>query len=172
MKGTGRIINGELRLEKKFLDFLLLNEDSEVDVELVVLNKPEHYLYKYLWGYLYDDMASFMQEDKYNVHDMMKEMFAKGFVDEWDEVPRRHRKKCERYERVHDNGAVERWYVMSTSSMNHEEMKEYIQRVEYHYFDFLSGGSKDNGKIKEGYHLRVKGMMDEKQLKKHLKENI
>lgn len=171
MKGVGRIINGELRLEKKFIEFLLLNEESEVDVELVVLNKPEHYLYKYLWGYLYKDMCSFMQEDIDELHNDMKDKFAKEFVDEWADVPKRHRKKCERYERVHENGAIERWYIKSTSSMNHEEMKEYIERVEYHYFNFLGGGSMEKGKIKEGYHLRVKGMMSEKQLKKHLKEN-
>jgi len=170
MKGTGKIVNGELRLEKKFFDFLLENSDCDLDIELIVLNKPEHYLYKFIWGYLYQDMAKFMQEPVDKIHDELKEMFAKEFVDEWDEVPKRHRKKCERYEIVHDNGARERYYVKSTSSMTHEELKEYLERVEYHYFDFL-GGNEDKH-IKEGFSMRMKGMMDDKQLKKHLKENV
>ena len=169
MKGTGKIINGELRLENKFLEFIAENDDADLDIEIVVLNKPEHYLYKYLFGYLYEDMAKFMQEDLLSIHDELKEKFAKCFVDEWDEVPRRHRKKCERFEIVHDNGARERYYIKSASSMTHEELKEYLQRVEYHYFDFLGGNEDKN--IKRGYQLRVQGMMDNKQLKKHLKES-
>jgi len=170
MKGTGVIVNGELRLCKELAEYVMINDDSELDIDIKVLNKPEHYLYKFLWGYLYEDMAKFMQEPKDKIHDELKMMFAKEFVEDWSDVPRRHRKKCERYEVVHDNGSSEKFYIKSTSSMTHEEMKEFLQRVEYHYYDFLGGNEDKN--VKAGFQLRLQGMMDDKQLKKHLKENV
>jgi len=168
MKGTGLILNGGLILDRNVQQFLAENHDEEIDIEIIVLKKPEHFLYKYLWGYLMEDMAKFMCEPRDVIHDQMKEMFAKAFVDDWSEVPRRHRKKCQRFEIVHDNGATEKYYIKSTSSMTHEELKEYVQRVEFHYYDFLNGNSADNENTKLGYHLRVKGMMDQKELKKQL----
>lgn len=170
MRGTGVIVSGELRLDIELAMFIMENDDCELDVEIKVLNKPEHYLYKFLWGYLYEDMSMFMQEPKEQIHDELKVLFAKEFVNDWTDVPRRHRKKCERYELVHDNGAVEKYYIKSTSSMTHEEMKDYLQRVEYHYYEFL-GGNRDS-EVKKGFHLRVQGMMDAKQLKKHRKEGM
>ncbi len=168
MKGTGVIVNGSLVIDRNIQKFIAENDGAELDLEFVVLNKPEHFLYKYLWGYLMLDMSIFMGEDRDDIHDMMKEKFAKAFVDDWSEVPHRHRKKCRRFERVHYNGAVEKYYIKSTSSMTHEELKEYVERVEQFYFRFL-GGNEDRN-IKEGYHLRVNGMMEQKALRKHLKE--
>ena len=179
MKGTAVIINGELRLSKDLLHFVLENDDSELDIELTVLNKPEHFLYKYYWGYLLPDIIihsglainknSVNNKAKIDLHEEMKENFAKENVDDWTDIPRRHRYKCQRFERIDEHGEVTRWYIKSTSSMTHEELKDYICQVEQHYFSFLAGHL-DPKTQQAAYEMRVKGMMDAKQLKKKLKE--
>lgn len=179
MKGSAYIINGELRYSKDILDFIVANEDEEVEVDLVVINKPEHFLYKYYFGYLLEDMLNHIsgsykgqnsRREKERLHEQMKEMFAVENVISWEEVPKRHRYRCQRFEMMDRTGEIKRTYIKSLSSMTHEEMKKYIMDVEQHYYVFLSGGSnQDKAKSRAGYELRVKGMMDAKQLRKKLR---
>ena len=168
MRGTGIVLGSELRLEKKLLEFISENDDCEVDVYITVLRKPEHFLYKYLWGYLYRDMQDFQQESRDDINTEMKEEFAKVYVDEWEDIPKHHRKTCQRFERYLQVG-VERWYIKSGSAMGHTELKDFVEKVEQHFFGFLAGNRVRD--TKEAYEMRRKGLMDKDELKKYLKEN-
>jgi len=170
MKGSGRIVNGIVYYSEKLALYIKKHEGEEVDIELVALNKPEHYLYRYLCGFLEKDIAGKSGMAKEDVSDMFKEKFATEYVDDWMEVPKRHRAKCLRYEKEHANGAVTRWYVKSRSSMTHEELQEYVVNVENHFFDFMEGAISKVHQD-EAKRLRTIGMMNDKEFKKHMEEH-
>lgn len=180
MRGTGKIVDGQLFLSAELHKFIEEHNDEDCDVEIYALSKPEHYLYRYLFGYLIKDIATHSGESEDEVKQMMKERFATDHVKEWSEVPPRHREKCQRFERVKEyigeNGEhkqyIERYYTKSLSqgAMTHEELKEFVTNVDHHFFDFLEGaiqGSK--ARQMEAMELRKKGMMDKKELKKYEK---
>lgn len=169
MKGTGQVVSGKLYLDTKIMDYIRKNEGLECEVDIVILNKPEHYLYRYLCGFLEKDIAFHSGLSRDEVSDMMKEKFATENVETWDDVPRRHRAKCQRYERLYENGTVERWYVKSRSSMTHEELMEYVSNVENHFFDFMEGAIQKKHE-KEAYEMRKVGMMNGKEFKKYLEK--
>lgn len=170
MKGSGKIVNGIVYYSEKLAEYIKKYEGCEVDIEIIALNKPEHYLYRYLCGFLEKDIASHSGLSMDDVSDMMKEKFATEYVDEWTDVPKRHRAKCLRYERENANGTYTRWYVKSRSSMTHEELQEYVQNIENHFFDFMEGAISKKHEI-EANKLRTIGMMNEKEFKKYSKEN-
>ena len=170
MKGSGTIKNGLVYFSEKLADYIRKYEGCEVDIEMVALNKPEHYLYRYLCGFLEKDIAEKSGISKDDVSDMFKEKFATEYVDDWMDVPKRHRAKCLRYEREHDNGAITRWYVKSRSSMTHEELQEYVTNVENHFFDFMEGAINKKHQD-EANRLRTIGMMNEKEFKKYRREH-
>lgn len=164
MKGSGQIINGMVFYSGNLSEYITKNEGSEVEIELVVVNKPEHYLYRYLFGFLIKDVAKHSGMSINDIHDLMKERFAKEFVDEWIDVPVRHRKRCDRYERENANGTYTRWYIKSCADMTHEELSAYVLLVENHFFDFMSGAI-DKMHQEEARLMRTKGFMTERQLK-------
>lgn len=172
MRGQGSIREGQMFYSKELSDYIKQNEGSECDIEIIVLNKPEHYLYRYLFGFLIKDIHVHSGMSIDEIHITMKDQFAKAFITDWIDIPKRHRKKCERYERIRQSGVIERWYIKSCSSMTHEELMEYVKNVENHFFDFMEGAIKGTKQRQlEAYELRKKGMMSEKELKKYRREN-
>lgn len=168
MRGDARIINGKLILEKKLLDYVAQFPEGIADIEIVVVSKPAHYLYKYLHGYLLKSMVESTGDDKDRIYGQLKDKFAMETVETWEDVPRRHRRKCQRYELL--NGLeVTRMYRKSASSMSHEELKEFVQNVENHFFDFCQGRIEE--KIQEeAKEYRKKGFMSAQQLKNYEKK--
>lgn len=154
MKGQAIITkDGLFYLSKQLKEFVeSIKADVECEIEIIILNKPKHFLFKYLWGFLYESMA-FFNGDKYGVtkdeiHEDMKNLFCMHEVKSFDEIPKRQRKKCSRYKyekEIIDSSAGEAHSIVkfiyrdSTSAMTHEEMKLYIAKVENHFFNFMNG---------------------------------
>lgn len=169
MRGTAKCVDGVMFYDKKVSEYIKEHEGCEFDIDVIAINKPEHYLYRYLFGILFKDMSAHTGMSIDEVHKEIKEKFALEYVNNWLDVPRRHRKKCERYERTEKDDSIKRWYIKSCSSMTHEELIEYTLQVEMHFFDFLEGAI-DKKHQKEAYEMRKKGLMNDKQLKKYLEE--
>ena len=165
MKGSGQITGGQIYFNEKLSEYIKKYEGYELDIELIAIDKPEHYLYRYLCGFLEKDISNHSGISRDEVSDMFKEKFATEYVNEWDEVPKRHRKKCDRYERENANGTITRWYVKSRSSMTQAELMEYVANVENHFFDFMEGAI-DKKHQDESKRLRTIGMMNDKEFKK------
>lgn len=165
MKGEGRIINGVLHLEKKLLEHVAQFQEGMADIEITVINKPAHYLYKYLHGYLLASMAQFIGDRKEDIYFTLKEQHAMEKVETWLDIPVRHRRKCQRLEL--DNGvAVSRMYIKSASSMTHDELKEFVQAVENDFFGFCQGRIEEK-MSREAKQYRKKGFMSAAELKKY-----
>lgn len=171
MRGTGRIEGGQIFYDKELFEYLNKYDGFEVDIELHVLSKPEHYLYRYLFGFLIKDIAKHSGDSVERIKDDMKEMFAKEHVESWADVPRRHRgKRTDRFTIVNTDGeVVDLYYIKSCSYMNHEELQEFVKNVENHFFDFMVGAL-ERAKSTDAYENRKKGLMNSKQLKKYLED--
>ena len=173
MRGEGTIRDGQVYYSKTLAEYIHEHEGAECDIDIIIINKPEHYLYKWLFGFLIKEVALHSGNDVDEIKDIMKEKFALEHVKEWGDIPKRHRKKCQRYEKVNEHGdVVDRWHVKSCSSMTHEELLEFNRNCEMHFFDFMNTAvayknEKDKARIEEAYENRRKGMMDSKQLKKY-----
>ena len=164
MKGTGRILNGKIYMEKNLEEYIQKFEEEAVDIEIVVINKPAHYLYKYLHGYLLLSMVEFLGDNKEDLYMDLKERFAMEEVAEWSDIPKRHRAKCQRYE-IDNEFTHSKYYIKSAGAMTHEELKDFVQQIENHYFDFCQGRISD--KIQEAAKsYRTRGFMTPQQLKK------
>lgn len=168
MKGTALIRNGDLLLSKDLRDFISANPEAECDIEIHVLNKPQHYLYKYLDGILIQDISvhSGMSHDE--IKNMMKEKFAKVFINNLNEIPRRHRGKRTQIITVvdRDNNITGFYWIKSCSYMTHEELKEFVVNVENHFFDFMEGALDRKNQL-EKYEIRKVGFMSDKEYKKY-----
>lgn len=165
MKGEGRIINGVLHLEKRLLEYVAQFPEGMADIDIMVINKPAHYLYKYLHGYLLKSMASFIGDNKDDIYFTLKEKHAMEKVESWIDIPVRHRRKCQRLEL--DNGvAVSRMYIKSASSMTHEELKDFVQAIEQDFFGFCQGRIEEKVSA-EAKLYRKKGFMSTAELKKY-----
>ena len=167
MRTTATIREGIIYYSPEVFDFLAENDGAEVEIQITVINKPEHYLYRYLFGFLIKDISSHSGIGVDEIHAMMKERFAKEHVKSWDEVPKRHRKRCQRYEIVSADGEiVDMYYIKSCGSMTHDELMVYVKNVELHFMDFMEGALNIKTQ-KEAYELRKKGMMSKEELKKY-----
>jgi hypothetical protein len=168
MRGDARIINGKLIMEKKLLDYISKFTEGLVDVELIVISRPAHYLYKYLHGYLLKSMAEFLGDSRESIYKTFKEKFAMETVETWEDIPRRHRRKCQRYELL--NGVEStKMFMKSASSMSHEELKEFVTSIENDYFDFCQGRIEEKLQ-EEAKEFRKKGFMSAQQLKNYEKK--
>jgi hypothetical protein len=162
MKGDARILNGKLHLEKKLLEYVAQYQEGIADVEIKIIDRPAHYLYKYLHGYLLKSMVEFIGDSKESIYSDLKDLFATDKIEEWDDIPRRHRRKAFGKELM-DGSKV---YTKSASNMTHEELKEFVQNVENHFFEFCQG--RIDEKIQdEAREYRKKGFMSAQQLKKY-----
>lgn len=169
MKARAEIRDGIIYYPKEVFEFLTKHNGAEIDLEITVINKPEHYLYRYLFGFLIKDIAQHSGESVGDIHMMMKERFATEHVKSWEDVPERHRKHCDRYEKVNANDEViDRWYIKSAGAMTHEELQEYVKNVELHFFDFMQGALSKKHEL-EAYEMRKMGMMTKEELKKYRK---
>ena len=179
MKGEGQIRDGLLFLNKALHDYVLKNEEADCLVEIQVIKTPEHYLYKYLFGFLFKDMAEHAGYSVEDIKEEMKDRYAKYKVETWEDVPKHHRSKCQRYERevliYNEDGSkaekIERWYTKSLSSMYHDELIEFVKNVEFIFLDFLGGGFNGDKETQFTMHkFRQMGMMSKEELKKFKKE--
>ena len=168
MIGTAIIANGNLLLSKDLREFISKHPESECDIEIHVLSKPQHYLYKYLDGILIQDIAvhSGMSHDE--IKNMMKDKFAKIFIDDINEIPRRHRGRRTQIITVvnKEDEIVGYYWIKSCSYMTHEELKDFVVNVENHFFDFMEGAL-DMRKQMEKYEVRKIGFMSDKEYKKY-----
>ena len=172
MKGTGYIeYNGNIRYEESVRDYIKNNPDTEVDIEIHVLNKPQHFLYKYLDGMLIKDIADHSGMSHDEIKTMMKQKFATHDIKDLEEIPRRHRgKRTQIIAMVNaDNDIMFYRWIKSCSYMTHEELKEFVVNVENHFFDFMEGALDKKDQLKKAEYRRI-GMMDNKEYRKFKKE--
>ena len=81
MKGEGQIRDGLLFLNKALHYYVLKNEEADCLVEIQVIKTPEHYLYKYLFGFLFKDMAEHAGYSVEDIKEEMKDRYAKYKVE-------------------------------------------------------------------------------------------
>jgi len=169
MKGTGYVdYNGNIRFEDSIKEYLKNNPDTEADIEIHVLSKPQHFLYKYLDGILIKDIASHSGMSHDEIKDLMKQKFATLDIKNLEEIPRRHRgKRTQIIAMVNtDNEIMFYRWIKSCSYMTHEELKEFVVNVENHFFDFMEGALAVKDQLKNAEYRKI-GMMDNKEYKKY-----
>lgn len=170
MHSTAIIRNGDLLLSKDLRDFIAKNPESECDIEIHIINKPAHYLYKYLHGYLIADIVNHSGIDEDEVIKLMKSKFATVEITDLNEIPHRHRGKRTQIVAFVDSNNEIKYYnwIKSCSYMTHEELKEYVVNVEKHFMGFMEGAL-DIKKQLEANKFRKIGMMNNKEFKNYLK---
>lgn len=113
--------------------------------------KAQWYRFKYYYGYIIPPLAdkSFSGNTR-KAHIEMKRMFAYHPIQDFDDIPDAHMSGAiiECIEEHHEDGQVIRksaGYCQGMRSMNNEEMKDFILKVESWYFEFLEGHIENDG---------------------------
>lgn len=140
-KNGKSVINYDDQFFKNKIDsFKQKNENHRILVRFEVIDKPEYYLHKYYRGFLLPDLAKAIGEvDTNYVHIQMKKRFLYEKVEQLSEVPTRYRSRCN-YFIEEKNGKSELvGYTPSTGDIPHQNMKDYIQKVEHVLFVDVGG---------------------------------
>lgn len=128
-------------------------KDGTYQVEIKKIDSKKYWQLKYYWGYLIEQMAFYSFNSKEEAHLFFKEKFLFYRVDSADEIPQEHKRRAIKYFYKTNNGSHLVGYVRSLSTLDYEEMKQYIFKVE----EFLL----QEGLLsldKEGLKIRNKGV--------------
>ncbi len=175
------------------IDYLDNNFKQQIDkfkdenkLEIITItfenaNSPEHFLYKFYWGYLLPDLAFAMGEKNiHKVHVMAKKRFLLINVDSYEEIPKKYFSKgvyvidfidMENLDNIESHikyikglilikkdGALFA-YIPSNATITHKEMKEYTENVEFWLYNDLDGRLGEEGRDPEqAQKLRAHGM--------------
>lgn len=168
--------------KKKWDEFKVHNDNQRISLTLENADKPEHYLYKYYWGFLLPDLTfHFGEKNTARIHLIMKRQFLMINATTFDEIPKKYFKKGVfrvTYDDIMnlENGDLDTFvghikgiiiiehegelfgYIASNSDISHQEMQDYITKVEHHLFVDLQGRIGEEGRDpKEAKKLRDKG---------------
>lgn len=110
---------------RKFMDS---HDGQDVDIIYEAHDGVQYFQHKYYRGYVLTAIAEAQGEkDVDYLHEfVLKQEFLKIPVNDWRDIPPRHRKGA----RVIMDGEKVVAYVSSTACLNYEEMKAYILRCE------------------------------------------
>jgi hypothetical protein len=146
---NGRIcyIDDDYRL--KINEYKKNNEGANIDVVFESHDRPFHFQYKYLYGYLYVAIAELMGQEtlsqygEENLYDpgieyidrVMKEKFLFCEVESWEDIPRKHRSSCRecsiQYQDGNGKTCIKTYgYIPSKAKLNFTEIKNYILQCE------------------------------------------
>lgn len=141
MRFIGKIVDGKIVFEKKelLLKTIEKNNGKVIEFEFTVLDKPKHYLYKYLFGILYKSLSHHTGYSINELHKMSKKEFAVKRVESFDDVPSNHKDKSIYFIDKRES-QPKYYYVQNARNMSAEELREYIIKIEERYLDFLQGG--------------------------------
>lgn len=135
-----------------FEEFKRINEGKTGILTLeIIKSEIEYYQLKYYWGYLVKPLAmQSFDNDSEKAHWFLKERFLFYKCDNEDEIPSSHRKRCAKYFYNVDGKNIFIGYVRSLSTLKHDEMDEYILKVENYLMDLgLLGIDSEGKKIRE-----------------------
>jgi patatin-like phospholipase/acyl hydrolase len=141
MRFIGKIVEGKIAFEKKDILEKAINKNNGKIIEMTIsiLDKPKHFLYKYLFGILYKSLSSHTGYTVDELHKLSKKQFAVKKVDSFENVPKNHKDKS-LYLIDKRKDEVEYYYVQKARNMTSEELRDYIIKIEEHYLDYLDGG--------------------------------
>jgi len=141
MKYLGKIVNGKIIFEKRAVlqKGLDKNNGKFIEMELMILDRPKHFLYKYLFGILFKSLSGYTGYTVDELHKLSKKQFAVKRVASFDDVPKNHKDKS-LYLIDKRKDETEYYYVQKARNMTTEELREYILQIESHYLEYLDGG--------------------------------
>jgi len=148
----GNVTNAE-EIEK----FIAHLKDGTYQIEIKRINTKKYWQLKYYWGYLVEPMTFYSFNSKEEAHIFFKEKFLFYKANSDEEIPQEHKRKAIKYFYKTSSGVHLIGYLRSISTLDYEEMKQYILKVEEF---MLQEGilSLD----KEGLEIREKGINYEK----------
>jgi len=132
-------------------------KDGTYQIEIKRINTKKYWQLKYYWGYLVEPMTFYSFNSKEEAHIFFKEKFLFYKANSDEEIPQEHKRKAIKYFYKTSSGVHLIGYLRSISTLDYEEMKQYILKVEEF---MLQEGilSLD----KEGLEIREKGINYEK----------
>lgn len=131
IKIEAKIVDGKITYAKKAFeklqDFKKAHENTTIDLMLESHDTPEYWQHKYYRGFVLPIIARAQGEKNiYYLHEfVLKEKFLKFKIEKYDDIPKRHLKKCRAIEK---NGII--YYLPSTGVLNFVEFREYILNCE------------------------------------------
>ena len=171
VKGFAEIKNGKLIPDEGFNKAAEELKNIKGEIVFLPYDKPHHWLYKYYYGYLLEDIMQHIGDaDKDNLHWFFKTKYLTIQVKDLNEVPVKFRKTSRTIQRVkeiydRESGeliATNKYYdvTFSTASIDGRMFREYIKKIEMFFMDFLGGGMSERTN-KEGIQYRDQGFEEE-----------
>ena len=105
-------------------------KDGTYQVEIKKIDSKKYRQLKYYWGYLIEPMAFYSFNSKEEAHLYFKEKFLFYRVNSDEEIPQEHKRRSIKYFYKTNSGTYLIGYVRSLSTLDYEEMKQYIFKVE------------------------------------------
>lgn len=150
----GRFVFADPSYEIKVKQFKQQHEREKVELTFEVVDTPEHFQFKYLWGFLYPDVAEAMGERDFQyVHFECKKRFLMRPVEDWKEIPSKHRSRAIILTKEVEGVEKIVGYVPSLSVLKFKELKTYIEQVEHFLFADLMGHIMERRGLEEARNL-------------------
>ena len=140
LKLEAHILDGQIQyrdpqFRERIKEFKDLNDGFDCDIIFESHSRPEHWQYKYLYGFVYPAISQGMGEGSIDtVDEIMKEKFLFQEVADRKDIPVRHRSRSrEFYVDYKDGEETKRQiygYIPSKTTLNFKEMKFYIEQCE------------------------------------------
>lgn len=160
-------------VKKIIAEFLQNNDGNSIDVTFEAHNHVEHWQFRYLFGFLYVQLAEGMGEAvaiQYGEVDFndpgileidaeMKRQFLTFEIKKYSDIPSRHKKKCEIFmTKDTDKTGKEilnyHSYRPSKSVLSFQEMKKYILQCEFTRDQIGGWAIKNEAIVREMYKIR------------------
>jgi len=105
-------------------------KDGTYQIEIKRINTKKYWQLKYYWGYLVEPMTFYSFNSKEEAHIFFKEKFLFYKANSDEEIPQEHKRKAIKYFYKTSSGVHLIGYLRSISTLDYEEMKQYILKVE------------------------------------------
>lgn len=134
LKLFGKIVNDKFifstpKHKEKQLEFAKKNHGLNFEINIITINKAEHYQHRYYRGPLLESICDYFgSQDRDKIHVLeVKKRFLYYHLENYDmtNIPDLHLKKIQF---IQDGDSL--GYIRSTASLSIEEMNEFINKVE------------------------------------------